>query len=122
MSVIKYLLDEHVDPRLQRALRRHSLELIVWCVGDIGAPARSTSDPEILEWCETNVFSLVTNNRASMPLHLGEHLTSAHHIPGIFILNPNMTFGETLDELILIWGASETEEYADRLNCLPVSS
>lgn len=34
----------------------------------------------------------------------------------------DMTFGETLDELILIWGASETEEYADRLNYLPVSS
>jgi hypothetical protein len=32
-----------------------------------------------------------------------------------------MTMGETIDELILIWSASDSDEYADQLRYLPVS-
>ncbi|MGH9754337.1 MAG: DUF5615 family PIN-like protein [Blastocatellia bacterium] len=121
MSEIKYLLDEHVNPRLRKALKRSAADMMVWRVGDPSAPALSTPDQEILLWCEERRFSLVTNNRESMPVHLREHLAAGRHVPGIFTLNPNMTMGETADELVLIWGASEAEEYADQLNYLPLS-
>jgi hypothetical protein len=57
-----------------------------------------------------------------MPRHLHDHLAAGRHVPGIFILNPNMNMGETIEELTLIWGASEPDEYADQLNYLPISS
>jgi hypothetical protein len=120
MNVIKYLLDENVNLRLRKALERRKPDLIVWQVGDPGTPARQTSDPEILIWCEANGFTLVTNNRASMPVHLRDHLTAGRHVPGLFILNPDMTMGATLDELILIWGASKPGEYYDLLHHLPL--
>lgn len=121
MNAIQYLLDEHVDPRLKNALKKNSPEIIVWSVGDPEAPALSTADPDILLWCEENDFFLVTNNRASMPVHLQNHLAVKRHIPGIFILNPKMTFSETADELSLIWGASEAEEYENLIWYLPLS-
>lgn len=121
MSEIKYLLDEHVNPRLRKALKRLAPDLVVWRIGEPSAPALSTPDPEILLWCEERGFSLVTNNRESMPVHLQEHLAAGRHVPGIFTLNPQMTMGETADELILIRGASEAEEYIDQLHYLPVS-
>ena len=122
MSAIRYLLDEHVNPRLQKALRRQSPETVVWCVGDPVAPSLHSLDPEILIWCEVHGFSLVTNNRASMPVHLRDHLAAGQHVPGIFILNPDMSMGETVDELTLIWGVAEAEEYADQLSYLPQSA
>jgi|SRR5262245_9850509 len=122
MSEIKYLLDEHVNPRLRKALKRLAPDIVVWRLGDPGAPPLSTLDPEILLWCEDHGFSLVTNNRESMPVHLREHLAGGRRAPGIFTLNPNMNLGETADELVLIWGASEAEEYIDQLNYLPLSS
>jgi Domain of unknown function (DUF5615) len=122
MSAIRYLLDEHVNPRLQKALRRQSPETVVWCIGDPGAPSLRSLDPEILVWCEVHGFSLVTNNRASMPAHLRDHLADGRHVPGIFILNPGMSMGETVDELSLIWSVSEAEEYTDHLSYLPISS
>jgi len=64
---------------------------------------------------------LVTSNRSSMPVHLRDHLATGHHVPGILVLNPDMTLGETLDELLLIWGASEAEEYRDLLLYLPLA-
>jgi len=121
MSSIKYLLDEHVNPRFRMALVRREPDLPVRRIGDIGVPPHQTSDPEILLWCEAQDFSLVTNNRASMPIHLRDHLAAGRHVPGIFILNSNMTMGETIDELILIWSASDSDEYADQLRYLPVS-
>ncbi|MFN0112003.1 MAG: DUF5615 family PIN-like protein [Blastocatellia bacterium] len=111
MSEIRYLLDEHVNPRLRKALKRLAFDIVVWRVGDPGAPALSTTDPEILRWCEERGFSLVTNDRESMPVHLRAHLAAGRHIPGIFTLNPNLTMGQTADELVLIWKASEAEEY-----------
>lgn len=121
MSVIKYLLDENVDPDLRVALHRQWPDMVVWLIGDPGAPERGTLDPDMLLWCGANNFSLVTNNRASMPVHLQEHLAQERHVPGIFILNPDMTMGETVAELALIWGASKTDEYLDLLNYLPLT-
>jgi hypothetical protein len=97
-------------------------EIEVWMVGDPGAPERGTPDAEILLWCEVKGFCLVTNNRASMPVHLAEHLAAGRHVPGIFILNNRkMSIGETVQELAMIWAASKPEEYVDALNFLPIS-
>jgi len=120
MGKRKYLLDENVDPRLRKALIRHSPDMVVWCVGDSGAPPLETKDPEILIWCEKKRFTLVTNNRASMPVHLRDHFAEGKHIPGIFILKRNMIMREIIDELVLIWEVAEPDEYADEIKYLPI--
>ena len=122
MIPVAYLLDENVNPRLRRALKGRSPELVVWRAGDPGAPPLHTDDPTILKWCASNGFVLVTNNRTSMPLHLRDHLASGEHVPGIFILHPIMTLGETADELALVHEATDAAEYADRLHYLPLST
>lgn len=117
---LKYLLDENVDRVYQTQLLQREPSLVVWAVGDPGAPARSTLDPEIICWCEAYNFVLVTNNRTSMPPHLTDHIAQGRHVPGIFILNPNLSIGENLEELILMALASEENEYQDRIVHLPL--
>ena len=121
MSGMRILLDEHVDPGLRAQLVRRDLDLVVWIIGDPGAPERGAHDRDILLWCEANGFSLVTSNRRSMPVHLQHHLAAGHHVPGIMVLNPSMTMGTTVDELHLIAAASEAEEYGDLLLYLPLT-
>ncbi|MCK4765697.1 MAG: DUF5615 family PIN-like protein [Candidatus Aminicenantes bacterium] len=120
MPDIRYLLDENVTPVLRTELLRLETRIVVWKVGDPGAPAWGTDDPAILRWCEENFFLLVTNNRKSMPQHLAEHLSDGGHVPGIIELKPNMSIGETIEELLLIWGASEPGEYRDLIIYLPL--
>jgi hypothetical protein len=120
MSERKYLLDEHVNVRLRIGLKRKWPEMVVWRVGDTGAPPLHSLDPDILVWCELNGFSLITNNRSSMPVHLADHLNSGRHVPGIFVLNADMSIGETIDELGFIWAATDLTEYFDLLNYLPI--
>lgn len=99
--MIKYLLDENVDPLYALQLRRLKSNLVVRVIGEPATPQKGTLDPEILCWCEENNFILVTNNRTSMPVHLAAHLAQNRRIPGIFILNSNLSIGENLEELIL---------------------
>ena len=67
----RFLIDENIISEVTvRNCCNHEPSLTVLVIGDEGAPARSTLDPEILEWCEKNQFNLITNNRKSMPQHL----------------------------------------------------
>jgi len=118
---MRYLLDEHIDPMYRAQLLRAAPDLEVWIIGDPGAPRRGTPDPEILIWCEDHAFVLVTNNRKSMPRHLTDHLALGRHIPGILVINPALTTGQLIDELVLIALASEMDEYRDLLLYLPLT-
>ena len=118
--MLKYLIDENVDPTYTDQLRRLNPDMFVIAVGDLTAPPKGTLDPEILLWCEKNNCILVTNNRKSMPVHLAEHIEQKHHIPGIFILNPKLSVGENLEQLILIAEGSFDNEYQDRIEFLPL--
>ena len=117
---LQYLIDENVNPIYPTQLRRREPNLVIKVVGETNTPPKSTKDPEILCWCEENNFVLVTNNRTSMPVHLVEHAANDRHVPGIFILNPNLSIGANLEELILIAFASEEDEYRDRIVYLPL--
>ncbi len=94
--------------------------MIVWKIGDPGLPPKGTPDPIILSWCEEQGFLLITNNRKSMPDHLAEHIKAGGHVPGIIELNPKISIGDTIEELILIWEASEPSEYRDMIVYLPL--
>ena len=117
---LKFLLDENVAPLYQTQLHQRKPDLVVWIVGDPGTPPKSTLDPEILCWCEEYNFVLVTNNRKSMPVHLTDHIDEGHHVPGIVILNSDLSIGQILDELILIAEASFEDEYQDQIVHLPL--
>ena len=48
----RYLIDENISPEYRTQLLYHEPSLTVLVIGDEGAPVRSTSDPEILVWCQ----------------------------------------------------------------------
>lgn len=121
MNDIRYLLDENVNPVIRTELLKREPKLVVWKVGDPGAPSKGATDLEILRWCEQNSFILVTYNRKTVPGYLKEYIDNGGHVPGIFELNPDMSIGETVDELLLIWGASDVDEFRDLIIYLPVS-
>ncbi len=118
---LKYLIDENVDPVYTNQLRRLRPDLVVWGVGEPNTPKKGTLDPEILCWCEEHNFVLVTNNRKSMPVHLTDHITEDRHMSGIFILNPNLSMGKNLEELILLAEYSFDNEYQDQIIHVPIN-
>ena len=46
----RFLLDENVNPAIQRQLQRRSLEIIVRRAGEPGVPPKGTPDRNLLRW------------------------------------------------------------------------
>ena len=118
MNMIKYLLDEHVDPRLQRGLRLHWPDITVMCVGTPGVPPKGTSDPDILIWCEDHGFVLVTNNRSSMPGHLRDHIANGRRGSGIIILQRHSKLGDVISQLATLWIETRPEDHYNMMRFL----
>lgn len=119
--MIQYLLDENVNPVYKIQLRQRQPDLTIWVVGEPKTPPKGTLDAEILLWCEDYNFILVTNNQTSMPVHLAAHLAAGHHVPGVFLLNPKLSIGQNIEELIFIAKGSFNREYQDQIVSLPLS-
>lgn len=118
--MIRFMLDEHVNPAIQRQLRRLDPQIEVLAVGDDEAPSTGTLDPDLLVWLEENDYILVTENRNTMPAHFADHLAAGGHVPGVLCIRPNVTIGRVIEELYLIWYASTTDEYQDRIAFIPL--
>ena len=121
MSQVCFLLDEHVPIIIQAQLERIDLEFRVYAIGAGIAPAKGTSDPDILLWIEAQGCMLVTNNRSTIPVHLRAHLDEGRHVAGIVMLPKRMGgIGAILDDLLLIWGAGLPDEFQDQIVYLPL--
>ena len=57
-----------------------------------------------------------------MPIHLRDQIAVGGHVPGILILDPSMSLGETCTELAMLHGASAPDEHIDQILYLPLSS
>lgn len=113
--MLKFLLDEHIPIAYRPALLQIEGDLEVLRVGDVGAPAFNSLDPDILNWCTENDFALVTNNRKSMPSHLANHIANDQHISGIFVINLDEGIGANAEILTLYATVSLPDEFRDQI-------
>lgn len=109
----RFLIDEDLSLEFVNELRRYNAAIDVLRVGNLGAPAFSTLDPDILVYCEHERRALVTENRSTMPGHEQAHFAAGRHHWGIFKLRKGYGIGIYLAELQLIREASEAEEWFD---------
>jgi len=120
MSEICFLLDEHVPLVIQVQLMQKEPKMRVCAIGDGTAPPKGTLDPDVLAWIEAHGCMLITNNRATMPVHLRAHLARGQHVPGIVQLPRHMNISAILEDLLLIWAASRPGEFQDQIVHLPL--
>jgi len=116
-----YLLDEHVPIALGLHLVRQEPSIEVNRVGDGIAPSLSASDLDLLRWIEAHNRVLVTNNRSTMPTHLGSNMASGGHVLGIVQLPRLVSMAAIVADLVLLWNAALPEEIRDRIVYLPLS-
>lgn len=118
---VRFLLDENLSPRLKVALHRLDETIDVLRVGDDGAPALQTADPDILHFLSRSHRILVTDNRSTIPDHLADYYASGGESHwGILWIRPDTSLGEIAANLHLIWQASAAEEWLDRADWIPL--
>lgn len=120
MTPPRFLLDEHIPHAIQSQLLRLDADIDVLAVGQPSAPPRGASDPDILAWIEMTGYVLVTANRRTIPECMRAHYAAGRRIPGILLLRRGASMGEIIEQLYLLWVASDANEYVDKILYLPM--
>lgn len=78
------------------------------------------NDPEVLALAAERQRVLVSHDVGTMPAHFRAFQNAGKHSSGVFLIPQRLDVGTAIDELLLIWLASEASEWQDRLEWLPL--
>ena len=76
-------------------------------------------DNDVLALATEQGRVLVTHDRKTMPHHFGEFILSKTS-PGVLIITQKLPVALAVEDLLLIWAATEAEEWVNRIFVLPL--
>jgi hypothetical protein len=82
--------------------------------GLIGLP-----DHEVLKLASESGRILVTHDRKTMPAHWARSLATRSS-PGLVVIGQDLDVGAAIEYLVLIWAASEAEEWHNTIIFVPL--
>jgi hypothetical protein len=77
------------------------------------------SDPEVLRIAAEGGRLLISQDRGTMPGHLRRFVAGARS-PGLILVRERTSIATAIEDLVLIWSASEPEEWTNRLLWIPL--
>jgi predicted nuclease of predicted toxin-antitoxin system len=114
---VRFQADADLDGRILRGLRRSVPEIDIWTAADSGLSG--LEDPEVLRLATESGRILVSQDRRTMPGHFARY-TVRRKSPGVILLREAVSISTAIEELVLIWAASEAEEWVNRLVWIPL--
>jgi len=84
------------------------------------AGLRGMSDLEVLALAAEQQRVLVSHDVGTMPAHFREFRRAGRQSSGVFLVPQSLEIGTAIDELLLVWLASEASEWKDRVVWLPL--
>ncbi len=111
---VRFQADADLDGR---GLRRATPGVDIRTATDAGI--EGLADSEVLRIAADFGRILVSQDRRTMPLHFSRYVAIAQS-PGVILLREAIPISIAIDELALIWNASEAEEWINRLVWIPL--
>ncbi len=114
---VRYQADADLNDDIVTGVRRRAPEMDFQTAYE--ALLEGLEDPDVLALAAESGRILVTHDRRTMPTHFGKFIESRRS-PGLFIVSQHTDLLHVIEELILIWAASEAEEYINSTRTLPL--
>lgn len=77
-------------------------------------------DPEVLEFAATHGLIVVSHDESTMTDHAADRIRAGLPMPGLLVVPQSPPVRPVIDDLVMIWSASEAEEWVDRVEFLPL--
>lgn len=81
----------------------------------IDAKLAGVPDPRVLALAAEQDRILVSHDFQTMPRHFADFLLAHGSCPGLILVPQYLPIGEAIEELVVIWGASDAEEWRNRI-------
>jgi len=114
---VKFQADADLDGRILRGLRRATPGIDIRTASD--AALESVEDPEVLRIAADAGRILVSQDRRTMPAHFARFSIGVRS-PGVILLREGTPIATAIEEIALIWNASDAEEWTGRLVWIPL--
>ena len=116
---VRFLADEDIDVDIVQGLRSREPAIDILDVESGGL--RGSADPVLLALAAEQDRILISHDRNTMTRHFCERLLSGKSSPGLFIVPKRPSaIGDTIEWLLLIWAASQSDEWRDQIVYLPL--
>jgi hypothetical protein len=113
----RFLADADFNHKIVLGLRRRERSVDFQGAHDGGVVG--ISDPDVLGLAAESDRILVSHDRKTMPAHFA-HFLEQRSSPGLIIVSQNLDIGAAIEDLLLIWAATEAEDWLDRLGFVPL--
>lgn len=115
---IRFLADADLNKAIVNGVLRHEPSIDFLTAQAAGL--RRLKDSEVLALASERQRVLVSHDVSTMPTHWRAFHDAGNRSPGVFLIPQSLEIGRAIDELLLIWVASEASEWENRLEWLPL--
>jgi hypothetical protein len=118
MSRPKFLADNDLNEQIVAGVLRRSSKLEFPRVREFGFTRRN--DAFLLEYAAEQGFIIVSHDVNTMTAAAYKRLAEGKHLAGLFMVPQTSPIGLIIDNLLLIWSASDAEDWAGQVTFLPL--
>ena len=119
MSRPRFLADHDLNEHIVHGVGRREPAVEFLRARDVGLHERS--DAEVLEYAADNQLIVISHDVNTMPAEAYVRIRAGAPVVGLLMVKQSEPVGRVLDDLILIWSASEGEEWQNVLAFLPLT-
>jgi len=113
---VQFQADANLNQIILLAARRREPALDFHTAMEAGLSG--VNDPEVLACAARDGRILVTHDRKTMPRHFLTYIAAATSA-GVLIVPQHLPVAAVIDDLLLIWYATEAEEWINQIRSLP---
>ena len=114
---IKFLADENLRRAIVLGLRRREPSANFVQAYEAGAAGKD--DLTVLQIAAEQNRILVSHDLKTMPQHF-RHFIARQTSPGVILIPQKLPLSTAIEQLVMIWLASEAEEWVNQIRFLPL--
>lgn len=114
---VRFQADADLNQIILRALIRHEPEVDFQTATQ--AVLAGLTDQDVLAMAMREGRVLVSHDQTTMPHHFADFIAS-NTSPGLIVIPQRLTLFSAVEDLLLIWSASEADEWINRICFLPL--
>ena len=114
---VRFQADADLNQNIMRAVRRREPAIDFQTAHE--ADLKGLDDESVLDLAAREGRIVVTHDRRTMPLHFA-NFTATKTSAGVILISQDLPIAQAVEDLVLIWEASEAEEWVNRLDSIPL--
>jgi hypothetical protein len=115
---LEFLADENFNNDILQGIWRIQTDVLITRAQD--TEVYQAKDPDVLEFAAQHGYILLTHDVSTMRDYAYDRVAKGLSMPGVFVVSQDVPVKRVIDDLLMIYGASDPSEWENRVEFLPL--